>query len=159
MLAFISSCKSCPNRKYASGGVYDCTLAHERIPDAVGIASFCPLPDYPARIIAEQEATIRALRDQQSLSLTVGILSLIAMKLGVTLHPDYLGLTLECENGEKVFLHHDSFGVTEFTLMVTFRDQGKNYRLSIGSEPLLMVEVTREGIKDPRWMQLSLKKK
>lgn len=68
IIGLVAKCEDCPNRRYYSGGVYECVAAEAHIPPAEsrrgGIPAWCPLADYPASEMSRLESENAALRQQ-----------------------------------------------------------------------------------------------
>lgn len=62
ILARVTSCRTCPNRQYYSGGVYECVLVKAHLVDSGGIPAWCPLPDDPAHVAAKAESDLHSAR-------------------------------------------------------------------------------------------------
>lgn len=55
-----STCKECPQRRYFSGGQYDCcAMDHAPLPADCVIPAWCPLPDHPGKLAAVADAKAR----------------------------------------------------------------------------------------------------
>ncbi len=157
VLQIIESCNGCPNRRYSSGGAYDCTLLDERIPEEVVIAPFCPLTDYPSRIIAEMATTIHLLRKQNTTSFTLGILSLIATKLELNVRSDYLGIDIPLQDGTVVHLSGYDFECDLIGLQVVqFNYNGTKYQLHLNQEPSLHKAVRTGEDLEEHWQECKL---
>ena len=52
ILKRVGSCHECPNRRYGSGGRYDCVAVDAPLPQGGKIPEWCPLSDDPAQIAA-----------------------------------------------------------------------------------------------------------
>ncbi|MDP2769456.1 MAG: hypothetical protein Q8O81_06445, partial [Giesbergeria sp.] len=98
------SCGKCPNYGYYSGGAYECRLVELVVHDKTVVDPFCPLPDYPAAIIAGQQMTIKALREPHVYGLGFMLLAHVAAKLGATLSPRGKSLTLLLASGVELVL-------------------------------------------------------
>lgn len=49
----VTRCTECPNRRYGSGGVYDCAkMDFAPLPADSVMPEWCPLPDHPGPICA-----------------------------------------------------------------------------------------------------------
>ena len=64
--SLISGCHECPHRVYYSGMVYECRKADQKLPSLEslrgGHPTWCPLPEYPAKAMANLEEEIANLR-------------------------------------------------------------------------------------------------
>ncbi len=58
----VNSCKDCPNRRYGSGGVYECSKVDAPLVDSNVIPEWCPLPRDPAQIAARAELNLANAR-------------------------------------------------------------------------------------------------
>jgi hypothetical protein len=150
----ICSCKQCIHL-----GVDWCKLNGEKIPNQREIPVWCPLADPPSRLIADMETTIRSLRERDTLPFSIGVLSLIATRLGTNIRSDMRGINLELEEGEVVMLEFDSLTIEDAHLgLVRFNYRGTNYRLSLGTD-YIQKEVEIPGRGEKGWMHCDLKKK
>lgn len=77
IVGMTKSCGDCPNRQATR-----CLLVDGEILDRDIVAPFCPLPDYPARRIADQQATIMHMRDPHKWGVNLAVITHIAAKLG-----------------------------------------------------------------------------
>ena len=103
ILGMTDSCKECANRAYYSGRMHVCRLVDEVIHAAHEheVAPFCPLPDYPSKTIAGQQATIFGLREPHAGSLGLMLLTHIATKLNLALEPSACGVTIPFKDMKK----------------------------------------------------------
>lgn len=62
ILARVTSCRTCPNRQYYSGDVYECVLAKAQLVESAGIPAWCPLPDDPSHVAAKAERDLHSAR-------------------------------------------------------------------------------------------------
>lgn len=46
IIGLVNSCRDCPNRRYESGGVYQCEKAGGNLEGNCSIPDWCPLPNY-----------------------------------------------------------------------------------------------------------------
>jgi len=68
IIGIVQSCKSCPNRVYDSGGMYECEKVRQSLaPDCV-IPPWCPLADHPAAEMASLVRSLELLNQQQARS-------------------------------------------------------------------------------------------
>lgn len=105
------------------------------------------------------EATIRSLRERDTLPFSIGVLSLIATKLGTNIRSDMRGINLELEKGEVVMLEYDSLTIENAHLgLVRFNYQGVGYRLRLVSADYIEKEVEIPGMGEKGWMHCYLKK-
>lgn len=81
----VSNCGECPNYGYYSGGAHRCSLVDETVLDKTRVAPFCPLPDFPSKVIAAMEHTIVGLRGGFNHVFSLYLLTYIATKLGIKL--------------------------------------------------------------------------
>lgn len=100
ILGTVTSCGICPKRTDDR-----CSLVDARIIDRDIVAPFCPLTDYPSRVIADQQAMIESLRRPHKWSMSLAIITHVAAKLGrvvnservTTLNIPYRRGSEECE--------------------------------------------------------------
>lgn len=148
VLALVASCKECPNHSYYSGGSHRCTLVDQAILDLTTVAPFCPLSDYPARVIVEMERTILALRDPHRYGFGLTLLTHIATKLKLNLHANGLGLTISLPKGPReVYLGLDYVtGINPRPFEIAFTSGESKFRLTPDSSPPVLCEATdKEG--------------
>lgn len=58
IIGIVQGCKGCPNRRYYSGGRYECTLVEQMLAPEVTLPSWCPLPDHPASEIGAAQVAV-----------------------------------------------------------------------------------------------------
>lgn len=58
----VSSCKECPNRRYYSGGRYNCAAVDAPLPEDMGYPDWCPLPNDPAQLAARSTEALAAAK-------------------------------------------------------------------------------------------------
>jgi hypothetical protein len=65
IIGIANSCKDCPHRHYYSSGTYEClkVAGPEYLAADGRIPAWCPLPDHPAKRIAELEALLVKAND------------------------------------------------------------------------------------------------
>lgn len=148
----ISSCKQCINV-----GVDSCTLNGQRILDQRTIPVWCPLPDPSSRIIANMESTIMVLRQGDTMSFTMGFLSLVATKLKLHIRSDALGIDIPLSDGSKVHLPFDRVTVdTAHGWSIGFSDNDVKYSLRLGEPPSLHKMVKVPGVDNEFWQECDL---
>jgi hypothetical protein len=156
ILGMVTSCGTCPNHKYDSGGVSECVLVHEAVRDKSIVAPFCPLPDFPSRVIAGQQMTILGLREPNTYSFDFALLSHVATKLKLNVHASGLGIMLPLGDDREVYLNVDFItGVTIRPFEIIFRYEEREYRLSPDAHPPLLREAT--NTKGDLWLHHPIK--
>lgn len=156
ILKIIDSCGGCPQYGYYSGGQSECKLVGEIVTDKTVIAAFCPLTEFPSRMLANMDETIRLLREPNKYGIVVAVLSHISTKLKKDSDKNG-GITIELKNGQApVYLRHDGItNVVPFQGAVFFVDGEYKYKLYPDTlPPQLHVQVAHEGITDELWEQL-----
>lgn len=152
ILSLIQKCGSCPRRHGDRCGEVD-----EVILDSSRVAPFCTLSDYPNRTIADMEATIKALRENDNTSFPIAVLSLIATRLGTNLCSDYMGIDIPLADGNVVHLPYEGLTFeTDLHWTICFVDRGNKYRLRMGDCSLHM-SVSVPGYADELWKICELK--
>lgn len=58
IIGIVGGCRGCPNRRYYSGGKYECSVVDQLLADDVSLPSWCPLPDHPAHAIGGAQVAI-----------------------------------------------------------------------------------------------------
>jgi len=151
----VTSCGTCPNYRYNSGGTYQCDLVDQIVLDKNVVAPFCPLPDFPSQIIADMEMTIRGLRKPLEYGFGLTLLTHIAAKLKINVDSSGSGIAIPLKGGRKVYLALDY--ITKITLRpfeIAFTRERSTFRLSPDADPPLLHEATdSEG---RRWYQHEL---
>jgi len=144
VLGTVDSCGECPNYGYYSGGVHRCGLVDEAVLDKTTVAPFCPLPDYPSRIIAQMQTTILGLREPNKYGLGFALLTHIATKLKLDLHANGSGLTISFKDmgkDRKVYLGLDYIrGIEVRPFEITFTSESGTFKLSPDTNPPLLRE-------------------
>ena len=144
MLGQVSSCGACPNYIYYSGGVYHCKLVEEAVLDKSIVAPFCPLPDYPSRIIAGMQTTILGLREPLKYGFSMALMTHIAARLKLDLHASGSGLTIpfkDMEKAREVYLGLDYIrDIQVRPFEVTFMSGDSLFKLSSDTDPPLLRE-------------------
>ncbi len=156
ILKIVDSCGGCPNYSYYSGGQSECKLVGEIVPDKTAIAAFCPLTEFPSRMLADMNATIRLLREPNKYGIVLAVLSHISTKLKKDVDRNG-GIAIELKNNQApVYLRHDGItSLVPFQGAVFFADGEYKYKLYPDAlPPQLHVQVVREGITDELWEQL-----
>lgn len=137
--ATTQSCDKCPYKRYRTAGRYECSKVEQDILDLTQIAPFCPLGDFPARIIAGMEQTIVRLREPYSHSLLLANLNHVATKLNLDLKPDGGGIDIPCQNGKtELVVCFDIRNIIEFDIRshgFTFVSGSETYRLMPDADP------------------------
>ncbi|MEO6536655.1 MAG: hypothetical protein ABIT47_03090 [Candidatus Paceibacterota bacterium] len=142
VLALVTSCGTCANYEYNSGGTHKCRLADQIVLDKSVIAPFCPLADYPSSVIAGMDRTIRCLREPNKYVFTHALLTFVATKLNLNLDADGRGILItfkDCGKEREAYLAYDYImEVTVSPLIVTFISQGKRFKvLPEGTSPTI----------------------
>lgn len=159
-----TSCKECPNRIYDSGRIYTCRLVGQHIlPEYEHqVAPFCPLPDYPAAVIAGMQTTIHVLQKPNAYGLGLALLVHVATKLKVNLAPSARGITIEFKDGKKdrkVFFGTDY--ITKYDphrSEITFMGEGKAmFRISPDSDPPVLWEKSDPDPQKDGWYEHKLR--
>lgn len=157
ILKIVDSCGGCPNYGYDSGGRHKCKLVDEIVPDKTEVASFCPLTEFPSRMLANMNETIRLLREPNKYGIVLAVLSHISTKLKKDADRNG-GITIELKNNQApVYLRHDGItSVVPFQGAVFFVDGEHKYKLYPDTlPPQLLVQVAPEGFRtDELWEQL-----
>ncbi len=156
ILALISSCGACPNYRYDSGGAYNCDLVGQTVRDKNRIAPFCPLADFPSRIIADLEVTADSLRRPNDHTFHWALMSFIADKLKAVLRSDgrYITLLPKKEGAQPILLLIDHItGVDMDKYHVTFLYESTRYAIVLAHPPRLLKEATPPGL-EPGWQQI-----
>lgn len=151
----VSSCRTCPNRQGNECALVDCDIVNQDI-----VAPFCPLPDYPSRIIAGQEATISALNNPHKWGAMYAVLTHVAAKLKINFNGDRMtNITIPYpDRGE---IHEVCFRLDHIiridvpSFVIYFLDSGDTFKLYVdGSQPALSRQVS---VDPERWEQFDLK--
>lgn len=155
ILKIVDSCGGCPQYCYYSGGQYECKLVGEIVPDKTVIASFCPLTEFPSRMLADMDATIRRLREPNKYGLVLALLSHIATKLKTNVSAHGV-ITITLKDGTSVYLRHDAITETlpqEGT--VIFWGNDRKYKLHPDAvPPQLYGQFVRDDIPGEHWEHL-----
>lgn len=151
IVAQVSSCKECPHYAYYSGGMYECRKADAPVRDSSIIAPFCPLPEYPARIIAGLDATVRALRGEKDQGFWLVLLSHVATKLNLSLSANGESVNIPFENGKKTayLMPQGIVRMEPCPLEIEFVNTGggEKFRLIPDSKPpKLYIEVPKKDL-------------
>lgn len=64
IIGLVNTCRECPNRRYESGGVYQCEKVGTDLDANCPIPDWCPLPNYPTQAIQPSQAV--ELSDEES---------------------------------------------------------------------------------------------
>jgi len=104
ILELILSCGGCPHYQYATSGRYDCRLVNQGVNDKTIVAPFCPLPIYPADVIASMETTIDRLFEPYKFTLPLSVIEHVARKIKVAIVPNGRGLVLKLADETEVYL-------------------------------------------------------
>jgi hypothetical protein len=107
IVKLVSVCKDCPHYNYYSGWVFTCSKADQIVIHKELVAPFCPLPDYPSKVIADMEMTIIALREPNQYSMDFALLSYVASKFKANIGAHGRGSVLALDEGKEVYLSLD----------------------------------------------------
>ncbi|HVM58800.1 MAG TPA: hypothetical protein VMT80_00485 [Candidatus Paceibacterota bacterium] len=110
VLGTVASCGECPNYGYYSGNAHECKLVEHVVVDKNRIAPFCPLADFPSKLLADMDATIRGLREPYTFAFPITLLTHVATRLKVPIHENGRGLTIPFKDGggeREVYLSAD----------------------------------------------------
>ena len=159
ILKIIDSCRGCPHYGYYSGGQHQCGLVNETVADKAVIAPFCPLTEFPSRVIADMGETIRLLREQYRYGLVLAVLSHIATKLKADVSARGV-LTIKLKDKTSVYLRHDAImEVRPLENTVIFAGDKGKYKLHPDAcPPLLEKQFVMEGagVKEELWQRLDI---
>ena len=157
VVQLVTSCGGCPNKGYYSGAASQCKLTDEIIQDMASIAPFCPLADFPSKKLADQEMTIRLLREPHKYTLASAILSHVATKLKVEVSASG-HVELKLKKGESVYLMLSHIlEITSQPWVIVFMCGSKKYKLyPDGAKPELSVAVKLEGREEEGWQTCQL---
>ena len=75
IIGIVTGCKGCPNRRYYSGGRYECSLVEQVLAPEVLLPSWCPLAEHPATEISQAQTAVsdgRAILEVLKNELTAG---------------------------------------------------------------------------------------
>ncbi len=99
ILGTTNSCGGCPKRDGDR-----CSLVDTRILDKDIVAPFCPLPDYPSGVIADQQAMIMHMRDPHKWGVSLAVITHIAAKLGRNVNANRVTtVTIPYRRGKEEF--------------------------------------------------------
>ncbi len=154
----VNSCGECPNYGYYSGRVYRCNLVEEAVLEKDRIAPFCPLPDYPSRVIKEMEITVLGLQKSVDYSYPFALFTFIAAKLKRTVSANGSTIRIPCRDGEVCLQYDHIRDLTLNPFSIRFLDADKTYVLCVDgiAGPSLSEVVRREGIDEELFHQIYL---
>jgi hypothetical protein len=164
ILGLVDSCGVCPNRQYYSGSQYKCNKADQLIIDDHRVASFCPLPTYPAGEMANMERTIEVLRNGVRQSFAEHLLAFISSDLKLNIQSESSNIIIpvdEKDGGKVVFdLRNMKTGrnhlIPEFEFF--YGDDSYRLTLSVGTRPPQLQKLERvEGTAEPLWRMLTIR--
>lgn len=164
MLQLIRNCGECPNYGYYSGGAYECSLVNQVVRDKSRIASFCPLADFPSQKLADQAATIDAMREPYQHSFCITTIMHVAHKLKVDMHANRCGITIPFKDGatdREVYLCADYITKLEAypgCVIEFIAADNKKYKLFPDAKPPELHEATRNPLdaNDELWRRYDL---
>lgn len=136
IIGMTKSCGSCPNRQATH-----CLLVGGEILDKDIIAPFCPLSDYPARRIADQQAMILSLRDPHKWGVNLALMTHVAAKLGQNVNANRMTtVTIPYKRGTEEFeLLLDFEYITAIDVLggfgIVFRYREDTFKLNADSTP------------------------
>lgn len=156
ILQLVQSCGECPNRGYYSEGQYECKLVVQIIVNKEVVAPFCPLPDYPAKTIADLARTVQMERDAHPYSFSYMTVAHVARKFNTLMTGR--GTTFTLKDGSTINLEFDHITAIEPQgTEILFLAGGKSYRITPDiKEPALYVEVKVPNKADMGWTKLEL---
>lgn len=137
VLRLIRSCGECSH--YSSG---QCTLADAPVHDCTVVPAFCPLNDYPGKVIADLEATLRFMQDERyQHALVMAVLIHIAAKLHKPMDARTAAIALLLEDERVIHLTHDSISAVDpHSWEITFLSKQSIFRLNINELPPTLLE-------------------
>lgn len=130
----------------------------EIVADKTIIAPFCPLAEFPSRVLANMDETIRLLREPNKYGLVLALLSHIATKLKTEVSTHGV-ITIVLKEGTSVYLRNDAIAevLPQEAGMVIFWDNEQKYKLHPdASPPQLYRKIVRDGITDELWEHLQI---
>lgn len=151
VLGLVTCCEECRHYTYDSGGVYQCDLVGEPVTDYSAIAPFCPLSDYPSRLLAQMQRTIWALREPQSGVFGTLLMTHVATRLKLNLHANGSGVTILLKDrGQDREVHLQLDYIQEVRvqpLEITFMSLSGDgtFKLLPDTNPPLLRESDKEG--------------
>ncbi len=154
-----TSCGTCPNYSYYSGGVYRCSLVDEAVLEKNRIAPFCPLPDYPSSIIADMQVTMLGLQKSVDYSFPFALFTFIAAKLKRTVSANGSTIVIPVRDREPVRLRFDSIlELKTLPLSIRFEDRNKIYVLYADgiNGPHMSEVLRRESVEQELFHRLDL---
>lgn len=156
ILKLVDSCGKCPHHGYYSEGQHECKLVGEIVVNKEAVAPFCPLPDYPAKIIADLARTVRVERDLHQYSFSYMTVAHVARKFKTNMTGR--GTTFTLKDGTTISLEFDH--ITSIDLRGTeifFMSGDKNYRIAPDiKEPTLYAAVQVPNKAEMGWTRLEL---
>src|SRR3569832_622543 len=142
VLGQVTCCGVCLFFVFFCGGVHRCRLVDVAVLDKSIVAPFCPLPDYPSRIIAQMQTTILGLREPLKHGFGLALITQVATRLKLNLHANGTGITIPFKDmgkDRKVYLGLDyirEIDVRPFE--ITFVGGESIFKLSPDSNPPLL---------------------
>ena len=147
ILKLVDSCGGCPHYGYYSGGQSECRLVDEIVVNKALVAPFCPLADFPSRLLADMDATIRLLRAPNTYGFVLALLSHIATKLKRELSTGGV-IDIALKNGTSIFLRHDAVieVLVDSWAIIFVEGRRQKFKLHPDSQPpQLYKQVTVKG--------------
>ena len=158
VLGQVTSCKECPNYVYYSGGDHHCRLVAETVLEESIVAPFCPLPDYPSRTIAEMQTTILGLRKSSRNNFEMDLLTHIASRLKLNLHPSGTGMMISFNDhgrARDIYFGIEYIrGMVFRPLIIIFVYGDKTYKIAPDADPIILYEAVNE--EGTRWLHHDL---
>ena len=159
ILGLVRRCGECPRYRYYSGGAHTCTEADQIVDDPDRIAPFCPLADFPSRVIKEMQITVTGLQQAVDYSFAFAMLTFVAAKLKRNLNVNGSAIRIPLRDGDQVTLFYPYISKIDLSpLAIWFTDGDKRYKLDpeSGVRGVLYEVVRREGIDEDLFHQLDI---
>lgn len=158
IVQLVNACKKCPNCGYYSGGRDKCRLIDLCIADTSVVAPFCPLPVYPAAVIAGLEQTVLALREPNKYALCHEVLKHVASKLGQPFTADGMGVEIPLRNDITITLRMDYILATSVYpgAEIRFAWDNSTYRIFPDANPLQIEKRVSEPDQEELWQRVAL---
>lgn len=143
----VSFCGECPHYRYYSGGAHECEKVQQIVREKSKVAPFCPLPDFPSRVIAEMQTTIEMLREPYKFGFDLALLTHVATKLKLSIEANGRGILIPYGQGNHAYLGSEY--ITKIQVVpceIFFSEKLTKYRLiPDGPEPSLYKALDQEG--------------
>jgi hypothetical protein len=149
MTKLVNSCGECPNYQYYSGGTHVCTFVDLVVTDKTQVSKFCPLPQYPAQVIADLHNSLREYQtEEEKLGLRQVVLRQIAAGFK-TVVSNFRSIVFKATESErwptKIILSYDCITEVDIhrDIVHFFYEEGKYkvFRVKDGWEMQAMVEL------------------